>query len=117
MLRLAFLSLLAVSLPAQIITATLTGAVHDPQGAAVPTAALTVTSVETAQTRARDQRLRGPLQRPVSRARNLLALSHREGLHRPAWWRFCESGITASYSDRRALTTVAVRRERDGAWP
>jgi hypothetical protein len=52
MLRLAFLSLLAVSLPAQIITATLTGAVHDPQRAAVPAAALTVTSVETAQTRA-----------------------------------------------------------------
>ena len=35
MLRLAFLSLLAVSLSAQTITATLTGAVHDPQGAAV----------------------------------------------------------------------------------
>ena len=37
---------------AQTITATLTGAVHDPQGAAVPAAALTDTSVETAQTRA-----------------------------------------------------------------
>jgi hypothetical protein len=52
MLRLAFLSLLAVSFSAQTITATRTGAVHDPQGAAVPAAALTVTSVETAQTRA-----------------------------------------------------------------
>jgi serine/threonine protein kinase len=37
--------------------------------------------------------------------------------YRPAWWRFCGSGITASYSDRSTLTTVAVRCERDGAWP
>ena len=35
MLRLAFLSLLTFSLSAQTITATVTGAVHDPQGAAV----------------------------------------------------------------------------------
>lgn len=37
--------------------------------------------------------------------------------YRTAWWRFCESGITASYSDRSTLTTVAVRCERGDAWP
>jgi hypothetical protein len=49
MLRLAFLALLAIAASAQTITATLTGAVRDPQGAAFPAVAITVTSVRTAQ--------------------------------------------------------------------
>ena len=79
MLRLAFLSLLTFSLSAQTITATLTGAVPDPQGAAVPARRAHRRQHRDRPDLRRGQRLRGPLQRPVSRARNLLALSHREG--------------------------------------
>lgn len=51
LVRLAALCLLALPAVAQTITATLTGAVRDPAGAAVPGAALTVVSADTAQKR------------------------------------------------------------------
>jgi hypothetical protein len=49
--RIALLCLVALPGAAQTITATLTGTVRDPQGAAVPDASLTVVSAETAQKR------------------------------------------------------------------
>lgn len=49
--RIALLCLIALPAGAQTITATLTGTVRDPQGAAVPGASLTVVSGETGQKR------------------------------------------------------------------
>src|SRR5512133_1044736 len=51
MLRLAWLALFSFPLFCQTITATLTGTVRDPQGAAVPAASIVVTSAETDQKR------------------------------------------------------------------
>jgi outer membrane receptor protein involved in Fe transport len=51
LVRLFALAAVAIVAQAQTITATLTGTVRDPQGAAVPRATLTVTSADTSQQR------------------------------------------------------------------